>query len=176
MAPPSSLLSYSKESLLGTIALGLRVSDTPPSGGKLFHQKVLADTILIFSRTGICLNGSMFHMLLVRSFIVLMCRSMSGTCLLFDTVFKPNLQVGEIAAQVLDHYLCDAEASLAVHLVDFLDCCHDCFTGLVGEGFRRREADIPRNCHDKRYLVDKHDIATQCHMAIPTHDTWWDVV
>ena len=67
------------------MALGLRTSDTPPFGGKLFHQKVLADTISMVSLAGIFLNGSMFHMPRVRSLIVRICRSMLS-CQLLDSV------------------------------------------------------------------------------------------
>ena len=51
-----------------TIARGLRVLDTPPSGGKLFHQKVLDETISTTNCGGRLLNGSMLKMHRVAAF------------------------------------------------------------------------------------------------------------
>ena len=54
----------------------------------MFSQNVADITIVMIMRDGIFLNGTVLYMHLTRSFTVLMCRSISGTCPLFDATFK----------------------------------------------------------------------------------------
>jgi hypothetical protein len=70
--------------VLQQIDLGLRVSDTPPTGRKLFQQKVPADTILIVS-----LTSTILYMHCALSLIVQMWPSLSGTYMPLDTVLRP---------------------------------------------------------------------------------------
>ena len=70
------------------IPLGLITFDIPSVGGNMFSQNVAEVTISTIMRDGIFLNGTELYMHLTRSFTVLMCRSISGTCSLFDATFK----------------------------------------------------------------------------------------
>ena len=73
------------------IPLGLITSEIPSLCGNMFSQNVADSTISTIIRDGIFLNGTVLYVLLVRSFTVLMCRSISGTCSLFDTTFRVTL-------------------------------------------------------------------------------------